>query len=144
MARHVPGRPEAPAVIIRIVPGHSSTDVSVSRKETRPAAISALIRRSKAQIPMRSTSSRRLWPTVVTGPRGGSSLAMDTSARVSSGSVTTMARDVAVGLTPTSRGVGVATVRPPLNCCVMTSATMAGSVSPTTITVMLLGTYQRE
>jgi hypothetical protein len=144
MARHVPGRPEASTVIIRIVPGHSSTDASDSTKEAFPAAISALVRRVKAQMPIRSTISRLLWATVVTGPRGGSSLAMEISARVSSGSVTTIAREAAVGLTPASRGRGCATVRPPPKCCVMASATMAGSVSPTTITVMLLGTYQLE
>ena len=95
-------------------------------------------------MPIRSTSSRRSWPTVVTGPRGRSSLEIETSARVSSGSVTTMARGTEVGLTPTSRGAGFGAVGPPPNCCAITSATMAGSVSPTTISVMLLGTYQRE
>ena len=113
------------------------------RKAVPPAATRALIRRLNAQAPIISTSSRRDWATVVVGSRGRSSRAIDTSARVSSGSVATMARGPAVGLIPTSRGVGSGTVGPPPKCLVMTSTTMAGSVSPTTMTVMLLGTYQR-
>ena len=92
---------------------------------------------------MLSTSSRRFWATVRGGPRGKSSRAIDTSERVSSGSVTTMARCPTVAFTPTSRGVGLGTVGPPPNSFWITSATMAGSMSPTTSTVMLLGTYQR-
>ena len=78
----------------------------------------------------------------MTGARGGSGRTIDTSARFSSGSVATMARAAAEGLTPTSRGVGVGTVAPAPKWRVMTSTTIAGSVSPTTMTVMLLGTYQ--
>ena len=143
MARHVPGRPEASTVNMRKVPAHSWIEASASRKAARPAAISALMRRLNAHVPMLSTSSRRFWATVRAGPRGGSSRAMDTSERVSSGSVTTMARWPTVGFTPTSRGVGLGTVGPLPNSFSMTSATMAGFVSPTTSTVMLLGTYQR-
>ena len=107
-------------------------------------ASSALSRRPNTQVPICSTISRRLSATVVTGPRGASSRVNETSERVSSGSVATMARCFVEGLMPTARGVGRGTVRPPPKCRAMTSATMAGSVSPTTITVMLLGTYQRE
>ena len=127
-----------------MVPAQSWTDASASRNDVRPAAISAFIRRSNIQAPIPSTSSRRFPATVVVGPRGGSSRTIETSARVSSGSVATIARGPAVGLTPTSRGAGRGTAGPPPNARLITSTTVAGSVSPTTITVMLLGTYQRR
>ena len=41
----------------------------LAARASRPAAISALIRRLNAQVPMLSTSSRRFWPTVSVGPR---------------------------------------------------------------------------
>src|SRR5207245_4136814 len=92
MARHVPGRPDASTVLIRMLPGHSSTDAFASRKAALPAAGSALTRRLNAHVPLVSTRPRRLWATVVTGPRGAWRRTIETSADVSSGSVTTMAR----------------------------------------------------
>ena len=129
---------------MRMAPAQSRTDASASRNDERPPAMSAFIRRPKIQAPMNSTSRRRFPATVVSGPRGGPSRTIETSARVSSGSVATIARGPAVGLTPTPRGAGRGTAGPPPNARVITSTTVAGSVSPTTITVMLLGTYQRR
>ncbi len=144
MARQVPGRPEASTPVMRIVPGQSETEASASTKATLPAAISALIRRPNVQAPMRSTISRRFSAAVVAGSRGGSIRTIETSERVSSESVTTTARGPAVALTPTSRGAGRGTVGPPPKSRLIRSTTSAGSASPTTITVILLGTYQRE
>src|SRR6185369_2665471 len=143
MARQVPGRPEASTEVMRIVPGQSDTEASAATKATLPAAISAFILRPNVQAPMRSTISRRFSAAVVAGSRGGSIRTIETSERVSSESVTTTARGEVV-LTPTLRGAGRGTVGPPPKSRLIRSTTSAGSASPTTITVILLGTYQRE
>ena len=143
MACHASGLPEAPRRVVRRAPYNCPTDAPMSEKATLPAASSRLMRRLNIHAPSWSTTSRRRWATVKVGPRGGSTRTIATLARVSSASVATMARVPLVALIPTSSAAGRGTTGPPAKCFLMLSATAAGSTSPTTMTVMLLGLYQR-